>query len=98
MKREEFIDEVENLSKAEYEAKNAEYSTKIINLFHEIEQHLKSGYPDLAKSVSKEMEKPARRARAELRQAKNKLSELIKCSVLKSRMKPESRERKFGEE
>ena len=98
MKREEFIEEVESLSKAEYELRNTEYTNKIIQLFHEVEQHFKTAYPDLSKSVTKEMEKPARRARAELRLAKNKLNDLIKLSVLKSRMKPESRERKFGEE
>ena len=94
MKREEFIENVESLTKAEYERRNTEYATQIVELFHEIETHLRNGYPDLAKSVSKEMEKPARRARSELRSAKNKLSKLIKLSVLKSRMSPESRSRK----
>ena len=98
MKRDEFIEEVNGLTKAEYEERNNEYSNKIISLFHEVEKHLKEGYPDLAKSVSKEMEKPARRARAELRHAKNNLNDLIKLSVLKSRMRPESRDRKNNDE
>lgn len=96
MKRDDFLDKIDNLTTEEYETLNAEYSQKIISLFNEIEQHIKNASPDLDKSVHKEMEKPARRARSELRLMRDKLNQLIKFSVLKSRMHPESRLRKFG--